>query len=105
MHTDPLHTVAALDVSIPTDAFTVVTGVSGSDKTTLVLESLIPASNGADPEHVKNIAGEIERTVGVDASPIGINVRSTIATYSGIMDQLPAEFGKASDKYNANDFS
>lgn len=105
MHTDPLHTVAALDVSIPTGVFTVVTGVSGSGKTTLVLESLIPALNGDEPEHVKDIIGDIDRTVVVDASPIGINVRSTVATYSGIMDQLRAEFGKASDKYTASDFS
>lgn len=105
MHTDPLHTVAALDVSIPTGVFTVVTGVSGSGKTTLVLESLIPALKGAEPEHVKDIAGDIDRTVVVDASPIGINVRSTVATYSGIMDQLRAEFGKVSNEYTASDFS
>lgn len=105
MQTRPIHTVDALDVHFPTGVLTVVTGVSGSGKTTLVLESLIPALDGARPEHVKSIAGDIDRTVLVDASPIGINVRSTVATYSGIMDQLRTEFGKISDDYTAADFS
>ncbi|GAA4478303.1 excinuclease ABC subunit A [Enteractinococcus fodinae] len=105
MQTQPLHTVEALDVRFPTGVLTVVTGVSGSGKTTLVLESLIPALNGANPEHVQHIAGDIDRVIRVDASPIGINVRSTVATYSGIMDQLRTEFAKVSDDYTAADFS
>ena len=86
MKTQPLHTVGALDVNVPTGVLTVVTGVSGSGKTTMVLESLIPALNGQQPEHVNAISADVDRTVLVDASPIGINVRSTVATYSGIMD-------------------
>lgn len=105
MQTQPLHTVDALDVSIPTGVLTVVTGVSGSGKTTMVLESLIPALNGRQPPHVDTISGDIERTVLVDASPIGINVRSTVATYSGIMDQLRTEFAKTTEDYTAGDFS
>lgn len=105
LQTRPLHTVAALDVRLPTGVLTVVTGVSGSGKTTLILESLLPALNGEDPEHVKNSAGDIDRTVLVDASPIGINVRSTVATYSGIMDHLRKEFGKLDEDYTAADFS
>ena len=105
LQTTPIHTVAALDVSFPTGVLTVVTGVSGSGKTTLVLESLLPALNGDTPEHVEHIAGDIDRTVLVDATPIGTNIRSTVATYSGIMDQLRTEFGKLSDQYTAADFS
>lgn len=105
MKTQPLHTVHALDVSIPVGVLTVVTGVSGSGKTTMVLESLIPALNGNQPAHVDAIAGDIDRTVLVDASPIGINVRSTVATYSGVMDQLRAEYARLSDDYTAGDFS
>lgn len=105
MKTQPLHTVGALDVNAPTGVLTVVTGVSGSGKTTMVLESLIPALNGQQPEHVNAISADVDRTVLVDASPIGINVRSTVATYSGIMDQLRREFGKVSQDYAAGDFS
>ena len=74
--------------------FTVVTGVSGSGKTTLVLESLIPALdaniNGhALPEHIRNVTAEgIRRIKLIDATPIGINVRSTVATYAGVHDEL-----------------
>lgn len=103
--TRPIHTVHALDVSIPTGVLTVVTGVSGSGKTTLVLESLIPALNGDQPAHVEALASDIQRTVLVDASPIGINIRSTVATYSGVMDQLRNEFSKVSADYQAGDFS
>lgn len=105
MKTQPLHTVGVLDVNVPTGVLTVVTGVSGSGKTTMVLESLIPALNGQQPEHVDAISADVDRTVLVDASPIGINVRSTVATYSGIMDQLRREFGKVSQDYAAGDFS
>lgn len=105
MQTEPLHTVQALDVRFPTGVLTVVTGVSGSGKTTLVLESLIPALNGTNPDHVQHIDGDIDRTILVDASPIGINVRSTVATYSGVMDQLRTEFAKVTDAYTAADFS
>jgi len=105
MQTKPLHTVDALNVDFPTEVLTVVTGVSGSGKTTLVLESLIPALDDKRPDHVETLTGDIDRTVLVDASPIGVNVRSTVATYSGIMDQLRAEFAKVSDEYTAADFS
>lgn len=105
MHTRPLHTVKALDVAVPTGVLTVVTGVSGSGKTTMVLESLIPAIQGPVPDHVETITAPIDRTVVVDSSPIGINVRSTVATYSGVMDQLRNEFSRISKTYTAGDFS
>lgn len=92
--TAPLHTVHALDVTIPKGRFTAVTGMSGSGKTTLVLESLVPAlaaarDGRAAPAHVVSLdpAG-ITRVNVVDATPIGVNVRSTIATYSGVLDEL-----------------
>ena len=92
--TSPLHTVHALDLSVPRGRLTAVTGASGSGKTTLVLESLVPAltavASGAPlPRHVRGVdADGIERVVVVDASPIGINTRSTVATYSGVLDDL-----------------
>lgn len=92
--TSSIHTVHALDVKIPQGRLTAVTGMSGSGKTTLVLDSLIPAlhslhSDEPLPDHVVSLdtAGITHANV-VDATPIGVNVRSTIATYSGILDDL-----------------
>jgi len=90
LRTAPHHTVRALAVEFPVGRLTAVTGVSGSGKTTLVLESLAPALAGErPPKHVVALepAG-VERVVIVDATPIGKNVRSTVATYSGVLDQL-----------------
>lgn len=94
MSTDQIHTVHPLEVDIPMSRLTVVTGVSGSGKTTMVLESLIPGLE-ADikaeklPAHVKSIEAKGIRQVKlIDAAPIGINVRSTVATYAGVHDEL-----------------
>ncbi|MHA2790176.1 excinuclease ABC subunit UvrA [Corynebacterium sp. S7] len=95
--TTPLHTVHALDVKIPVGRMTSVTGVSGSGKTTLVLDSLVPALQGKNPEHVSSISNGGVRTVHVvDATPIGANVRSTVGTYTGVLDQLRREYAKVS---------
>ncbi|MCI2957037.1 excinuclease ABC subunit UvrA [Agromyces atrinae] len=92
--TTPIHTVHALDVAFPTGRLTAVTGMSGSGKTTLVLESLVPALAAAHadeplPAHVASLdAAGVTRADLVDATPIGTNVRSTVATYSGVLDDL-----------------
>jgi excinuclease ABC subunit A len=94
LSTRPLHTVHALDLDLPQGRLTAVTGVSGSGKTTLILESLVPAleaksSGGRLPAWVTAVdAGRITRVNVVDATPIGVNVRSTVATYSGVLDEL-----------------
>ncbi len=115
METDAIHTVKPLKVEIPKGRLTVVTGVSGSGKTTMVLESLIPALQakitGHDlPAHVKLIDAEGIRQVKlIDASPIGINVRSTVATYANVHDELRKVFAKTPDAkkhgYKDGDFS
>ncbi len=115
LETNSIHTVKPLKVEIPKGRLTVVTGVSGSGKTTMVLESLVPAlDNFADkkklPEHVKGIDAEGIKSVKlIDATPIGINVRSTVATYANIHDELRKFFAKldlAKEKgYKAGDFS
>ena len=104
-----------INVDIPLGVFTCVTGVSGSGKTTMVLESLIPgleaALNGETlPEHVKNVSAEgISHVKLIDASPIGINIRSTVATYANVHDELRKIYAKTDDakrmKYKAKDFS
>ncbi|WEV74487.1 excinuclease ABC subunit UvrA [Bifidobacterium sp. ESL0798] len=98
MKTDAIHTVHSLHVAIPRGRMTAVTGVSGSGKTTMVLESLIPALQAQEnhmpfPAHVSSLdAAGLTRVRLVDSTPIGINVRSTVATYSGIMDMLRKAF-------------
>ncbi len=100
LETGAIHTVKPLEVRIPRGRLTAVTGVSGSGKTTLVLESLIPAlkasiAGEALPGHVRRIeAAGIRRANLIDATPIGANVRSTVATYSGVLDDLRRAFAK-----------
>ena len=115
LETDKIHTVKPLKVEIPKGRLTVITGVSGSGKTTMVLESLVPAleaitSNKKLPEHILNIEAEgIKQVKLIDATPIGINVRSTVATYANIHDELRKTFAKISKaegfEYKAGDFS
>lgn len=115
LSTDAIHTVKSLEVDIPKGRLTVVTGVSGSGKTTMVLESLIPgleaSLQGATlPAHVKQISAEgIAHVKLIDASPIGINVRSTVATYANVHDELRKIYAKTPDAkeagYKAGDFS
>ena len=115
LSTSPLHTVKSLEVDIPKGRLTVVTGVSGSGKTTMVLESLIPsleASIGghALPSHIRGVSAPgIRRVKLIDATPIGLNVRSTVATYAGIHDDLRKLYAKSvsskEKNYKASDFS
>ena len=115
LSTDNIHTVKPLEVDIPKGRLTVVTGVSGSGKTTMVLESLILGLEASFcgehlPKHVKSISAEgIAHVKLIDASPIGINVRSTVATYANIHDELRKIYAKTADakdrKYKAGDFS
>ena len=115
LETGTIHTVHPLDVRIPMGRLTVVTGVSGSGKTTMVLESLIPAlkakiSGQNLPGHVKNIEAEgITQVKLIDATPIGINVRSTVATYANVHDELRKVYAKTKDAkeraFKAGDFS
>ena len=115
MKTGPIHTVKPLDAEIPKGRLTVVTGVSGSGKTTMVLESLIPGLLAAlagekllghvlsiDPSGIKNVKL-------IDSTPIGINVRSTVATYANVHDELRKIYARsegAREKgFKAGDFS
>ena len=100
LSTSQVHTVKPIEVDIPKGRLTVVTGVSGSGKTTLILESLVPAlkalvSEGRMPGHVREIRAEgIRHAKLIDASPIGINIRSTVATYANVHDELRKVYAK-----------
>ena len=115
MATGTIHTVQPLEVSFPKGRLTVVTGVSGSGKTTMVLESLVPGLKASLegrklPPHVVSLDYEGIRQVKlIDATPIGINVRSTVATYANIHDELRKVFARSEDAraggWKAGDFS
>lgn len=115
LETGAIHTVKPLAVDIPKGRLTVVTGVSGSGKTTLILESLVPGLTAATsgqklPEHVLNVQADGIRSVKlIDATPIGINVRSTVATYANVHDELRKFFARTEDAktlgFKAGDFS
>ena len=115
LNTGAIHTVQPLEARIPRGRLTVVTGVSGSGKTTLILESLIPAlqakiSGRALPGHVRSIEADgVKQVKLIDATPIGINVRSTVATYANVHDELRKVFARTPDAkehgYKAGDFS
>lgn len=115
LETEAIHTVQPLEVSFPKGRLTVVTGVSGSGKTTLILESLIPAleaaiAGGRMPAHVRAVTAEgIGQVKLIDATPIGINVRSTVATYANVHDELRKTYARTPDAralgYRASDFS
>ena len=115
LSTAQIHTVKSLEVDIPKGRLTVVTGVSGSGKSTMVLESLVPAleatiHGAALPAQIRAIKAEgIAHVKLMDATPIGINVRSTVATYAGVHDDLRKLYAKSADAkergYKASDFS
>jgi len=115
LSTDPIHTVQPLEVDFPKGRLIAVTGVSGSGKTTMVLESLIPALEASVkgeklPGHVKSITADGIRQVKlIDATPIGINVRSTVATYADVHDELRKIYARTPDAKargrKAGDFS
>ncbi|MBR6425202.1 MAG: excinuclease ABC subunit UvrA [Oscillospiraceae bacterium] len=115
LSTGPIHTVRPLEAAFPKGRLTAITGVSGSGKTTLILESLVPALQAAIsgqnlPEHVRALeAPGVEQVKLIDATPIGINVRSTVATYAGVHDELRKGFARTQEAraggWKAGDFS
>ena len=108
LETNTVHTVHPLLVDIPRGRLTVVSGVSGSGKTTMVLETLVPALRSAadgtvSPSSIRLIdADGISKVELIDATPIGANIRSTVATYCGVHDDLRRAFAKTSGAHKKN---
>ena len=115
LSTSAIHTVKPLEVDFPKGRLIAVTGVSGSGKTTMVLESLIPALDASIkeekfPEHIRSVSADGIRQVKlIDATPIGVNIRSTVATYADVHDELRKIYARTLDAkergYKAGDFS
>ena len=115
LSTSQIHTVQPLEADFPVGRMIAVTGVSGSGKTTMILESLVPALEAQLggrplPAHVKAVdAPQIGSVKLIDATPIGVNVRSTVATYANVHDELRKVFAKTPDAkkggWKAGDFS
>jgi len=115
LSTSQIHTVKPLEADFPKGRMIAVSGVSGSGKTTLILESLLPALESLIrgrglPGHVRAVSAEGIRQVKlIDAAPIGINVRSTVATYAEVHDELRKAYARTPDAkekgYKAGDFS
>lgn len=86
-------------VDLPLNRLTAVTGFSGAGKTSLILDSLVPAIKAKAkgeglPAQVSELDSPLKDVVSVDASPIGKTTRSTTATYTSIMDNLRKLFAK-----------
>ena len=110
LETGPIYTLKDLSLKLPKEKLSVITGVSGSGKTTLILESLYPAINNTInnqklPEHIKSINSDIEKIYLIDSSPIGKNVKSTVGTYSKVLDKIRKLYADISDFYKTADFS
>lgn len=86
-------------VDLPLNRLTAVTGFSGAGKTSLILDSLVPAIKAKAkgeglPAQVSELDSPLKDVISVDASPIGKTTRSTTATYTSIMDNLRKLFAK-----------
>ena len=115
LETEQIHMVKPLSAMFSQRRLSVVTSVSGSGKTTLILESLIPALEAqigrtSLPAHVKSITADgVLQVRLIDAVPIGANVRSTVATYANVHDELRKIYARTESAkahgYKAGDFS
>ncbi len=101
-----INNIAQMDVKIPLSNFVCVTGVSGSGKSSLILQTLLPVARELlnNAKKVKKVAGvsiegleQLDKVIYLDQSPIGRTPRSNPATYTGVMDEIRTVFSKTKD--------
>lgn len=113
-----INNIQACDVAIPLSNFVCVTGVSGSGKSSLILQTLLPVARELlnNARKVKKIAGVsisgldvLDKVIYLDQTPIGRTPRSNPATYTGVMDEIRTVFSKTKDAqvrgFNTSRFS
>jgi len=94
IHGASAHNLRDIDVEIPANALTVLTGRSGSGKSTLMRQVLLATAEERQATGCRAINGleRFQRVVEVDQEPIGRNPRSCPATYVGVMGHIRQRF-------------
>lgn len=83
------HNIKHVSAGFPVNKFTVISGFSGAGKSTLLFDALMPALQNNTPNFVTKFnPGKIKNAFAISAAPIGKNIRSTVATYTTILDDL-----------------
>ena len=101
-----LNNINDLSVKIPLNNFVCITGVSGSGKSSLMLQTLLPTARELlnHARKVKKVAGvsitgleNVDKVIYLDQSPIGRTPRSNPATYTGVMDEIRNLFSQTKE--------
>ncbi|MFA9240132.1 MAG: excinuclease ABC subunit UvrA [Candidatus Paceibacteria bacterium] len=101
-----INNIKDLDVRIPLKNLCAITGVSGSGKSSLILQTLLPVAKELlnRARKVKKVDGveiegleKLDKVIYLDQSPIGRTPRSNPATYTGLMDELRELFAKTKE--------
>lgn len=101
-----INNIHKLNVRIPLGNFVCITGVSGSGKSSLVLQTLLPVAQELlnNARKVKKVDGvgiegleQLDKVIYLDQSPIGRTPRSNPATYTGVMDEIRNLFAETKE--------
>ncbi|MDN5081359.1 excinuclease ABC subunit UvrA [Aliarcobacter butzleri] len=101
-----INNIKNLDVQIPLKNLVSITGVSGSGKSSLILQTLLPVAKELlnRAKKVKKVDGveiegleKLDKVIYLDQSPIGRTPRSNPATYTGLMDDIRDLFAKTKE--------
>lgn len=102
IHNASEHNLQNIDVTIPLEGLVTITGVSGSGKSSLIIDTLYPAlSNTFTVSKLKvgkhdKLSGEnqLDKVIAIDQSPIGKTSRSNLATYVKLLDDVRVFFSE-----------